>query len=367
MVLEKISLLNFKNYQQADLHFSDKINCFVGLNGVGKSNLLDAIYYLSFTKSFFNPVDSQNINNGNEFFVIQGTFQNAGATDDIYCAVKKNAGKIFRRNTIDYDRMSDHIGLIPLVLISPYDTQLITEGSEDRRKFIDGVISQYDKQYLQFLLTYNRLITQRNKYLKDTGYNQVFDVTYIRILDEEIAQTGTVLFEKRKQFIEKLVPVFEQHYADISNAPEKAQIVYQSHLHDEPFLNLLNNSLPKDRELLYTTRGIHKDDLNFEFNGRPLKKMGSQGQQKTFITALKLAQFDFLKKVSASTPLLLLDDIFDKLDASRVSHIIKKVGANNFGQIFITHTNLDRLEHVLETINAPYKIFEIESNQISEI
>ena len=313
MHLNKLSVINFKNYFEKEMQFSSKINCFVGNNGVGKTNLLDAIYYLSFCKSYFNSVDSQNINHDNDFFVIQGEFLKSDLIENIYCGVKRNERKHFKRNDKEYTKLSDHIGLIPLVMISPSDKIIIIGGSEERRRFINNVITQFDKEYLGDLIKYNKAIISRNKLLKDFAKSSSFNYEVIEIWDEQIIPLGERIFNKRNDFIEKFLPVFQKYYEFISLNNEIINLTYESHLSGNDFRKLLNDSIDRDRILQYTSKGIHKDDLIFNLSDYPIKKMGSQGQQKTFLISLKLAQFEFISQISQQKPILLLDDIFDKL------------------------------------------------------
>jgi DNA replication and repair protein RecF len=361
MLLRKLSLVNFKNYSTANLEFCSKFNCFVGNNGEGKTNLLDAIYYLAFCKSFFNPVDSQNILFDAPFFVIQGEFEKEGLIENIYCGLKRNDKKQFKKNQKDYERLADHIGFIPLVMVSPSDEGLITEGSEVRRKFMDSVISQYDKQYLEKLIQYNKILAHRNALLKTFFENRFFDADSLEIWDMQLSPIGEEINSKRKLFISEFSPYFQKYYSHISSNLEPINLEYESKLSENTsFSILLKESLPKDRTLLYTTIGIHKDDLCFTINGFPIKKMASQGQQKTFLLALKLAKFAFLKKVKGIQPILLLDDIFDKLDESRVSRLMEIVGSDDFGQIFITDTHPERVLKILEDLKVQHKSFLVE-------
>lgn len=364
MYLEKISILNFKNFSQADLNFSQKINCFVGLNGAGKTNLLDAIYYLSFTKSYFNYIDIQNIKHGEDFFVLQGHYCIEDLKEEIYCGLKRNKHKVFKHNKKEYEKFSEHIGLLPLIIITPNDNSLILEGSEERRRLIDGIISQYDKIYLNNLLKYKRILNQRNTLLKQFYEKHYFDRSSLEIWDEQLVEIGNEIFEKRKEFLMDFMPIFQKYYSYISDNKEIVSIIYQSQLSENNFKSLLEEKIEKDKVLQYTTVGIHKDDLEFKLSEYPLKKTGSQGQQKTFLISLKLAQFDFIKQTKKFKPILLLDDIFDKLDNNRVEKIINLVADDNFGQIFITHTNLERLEIILSKINIDFIIFNIENGTI---
>jgi DNA replication and repair protein RecF len=368
MYISKLFLINFKNYGQAELEFCNKFNCFVGNNGEGKTNLLDAIHYLSFCKSFFNAIDSQNIYFGAPFFVIQGEYLlNDDLTDHIYCGLKRNEKKQFKRNQKEYQRLSEHIGLIPLVMISPADSELITEGSEFRRKFIDAVISQYDKEYLEKLINYNKLVAQRNALLKQFDENRYFDQASLDIWDMQLVPLGTRINQKRTQFINDFLPLFNRFYSFISGDAEVVNIEYDSQLNYQPYEELLKDHLTRDKAALYTTAGIHKDDLLFKIGDQPIKKTGSQGQQKTFLIALKLAQFEYLKELKKQIPLLLLDDIFDKLDETRVGKLMELVNSNDFGQIFITDTHKHRLLGILQKLSAEYKAFEILKGSVSDI
>ena len=367
MYLKKLSIVNFKNYEQAEFLFSDRINCFVGDNGVGKTNLMDAIHYLALTKSFFNAVDSQNIKHGRDFAVIQGDFIRDERLEAIYCGIQRNKRKQFRRNKKDYQKLSEHIGLLPLVMISPADSSLILEGGEERRKFINSVIAQFDRNYLENLIQYNHALIQRNKLLKDIDNSENFDRDYLSVWDEQLIAYGQKIFESRKDFIEKLLPVFTKFYRTISGEKEEVELIYESQLYEKDLRSLLINSLRKDLILQYTTAGVHKDELDLKLGGYSLKKTGSQGQQKTFLVALKLAKFDFIKNICKMNPILLLDDIFDKFDHFRVEQIIRLVAENNFGQIFITDTSISHLKKILEEINIDHKVFVISFSQdISE-
>jgi len=359
MFLRKLSLINYKNFDSKDFGFDTKINCFVGPNGIGKTNVLDAIYHLSFGKSYFNPVSTQNIRHDEDFFVVDGEFKKEDREEKIVCSLKRGAKKIIKRNGKAYDRLSDHIGLVPLVIISPADRDLIIEGSDTRRKFIDGVISQSDKKYLQDLLKYNKVLAQRNSLLKYFAANHTFDKDTLSVYNSQLDNYGMDIFQKRVAFLEAFIPIFKEQYVAISGGKEEVSLVYDSKLLHEGLLSLLEKSVEKDRALQYTSVGIHKDDLGFEIAGHPIKKFGSQGQQKSFLIALKFAQFQFIKEQSKTTPILLLDDIFDKLDEHRVSHIVALVDNENFGQIFISDTHAERTENVVKQIHQSYKIFKL--------
>jgi DNA replication and repair protein RecF len=364
MHLQEISLLQYKNYDEVRVALSPSINCFVGDNGVGKTNILDAIYYLCFCKSYFNSIDSQNIQHNKPFFVIEGSFNRLDEVDTVYCGVKRGQKKIFKRNKKDYERLADHIGLYPLVIISPADRNLIIEGSETRRKFIDSVIAQSDKLYLNDLIQYNKSISQRNALLKYFAANFTYDPTTLGIYNEQLIDLASRIYAKRKEFMTKFNPIFQSYYQAISSSKEQVSLEYRSQLHDVDLGTLLEESLHKDKILQYTSCGIHKDDLLFKIGDYPIKKQGSQGQQKTYLIALKLAQFDFIKDLVGYKPLLLLDDIFDKLDDSRVESIVRLVSENHFGQIFITDTHKERTEEIVKNIDDSYKIFNVVDGSI---
>jgi DNA replication and repair protein RecF len=359
MYLQKLSLVNFKNLESQSFDFQQKINCFVGNNGVGKTNILDAIYYLSFAKSYFNSVAVQNIRHGEAFFMIEGDYILNDRNEKIVCSLKKGQKKVLKRNNKAYAKFSEHIGQFPLVIISPADRDLVTEGSDTRRKFIDGVISQQNKTYLQDLIAYNKVLSQRNALLKYFAANRIFDALNLSVYDEQLSNYGSKIYEVRKEFLSAFIPIFNKKYQIISGDKEQVNLNYKSQLHDFLMTDLLQKSLEKDKILQYTTSGIHKDDLNFEIGNYPIKKFGSQGQQKSYLIALKLAQFEFIKKQSEVTPILLLDDIFDKLDESRVSQIIDLVNNDEFGQIFITDTHAERTENILKQGDKAYQIFNL--------
>lgn len=365
MYLKELSLINYKNFSSKSLEFNEKINCFVGNNGVGKTNILDAIYYLSNTKGYFNSVASQNIRHGEDFFVIDGKYIKKEREEIINCSLKKGLKKVVKRNGKEYEKLSEHVGLLPLVIISPADSNLIVEGSELRRKFMDSIISLNDKSYLQCLMKYNKVLTQRNSLLKYFAANNTFDSLNVEIYDNELVKYGIELYEKRIVFIEEFVPIFIERYqhiigaSDSKNIPEKVSLIYKSHLDKVSFKELLSENINKDRVLQFTTVGVHKDDLSFKLNGYPIKKIGSQGQQKSFLIALKLAQFEFIKHHSNLKPLLLLDDIFDKLDDRRVGQLLDLVNNENFGQIFISDTHVERTEELIKKTEQSYKMFEL--------
>ena len=359
MHLKQLSLFNYKNFSEADFVFDSKINCFVGKNGIGKTNVLDAIYHLAYGKSYFNPQAVQNIKHDAEFFVIEGEFEKDNRNEQILCSLKKGQKKILKRNGKPYEKFSDHIGFVPLVIISPADRDLIVEGSETRRRFLDSVISQLDPSYLTELIQYNKIIAQRNALLKYFASNRVFDIETLSIYNGQLDGPGQSIFEKRKLFLQDFVPIFNHYHHLITDSDEKVQLVYDSHLFKNSTLALFDESLAKDRVLQYTSAGIHKDDLWFQIDGHPIKKFGSQGQQKSFLIALKLAQFEFVKKRSGEKPILLFDDIFDKLDETRGGKIVQMVNDDNFGQIFISDTHRERTEDIVKQTHQSYKIFSL--------
>ena len=359
MILKSITLTNYKSFSSKTIKLDNNINCFIGPNGVGKSNILDAIYHLSFGKSYFNPISSQNIKLGEDFFAMKGSYLKNEKEETIIINFKKNDKKVIKRNNKKYEKFSDHIGLLPLVIISPSDRNLIAEGSEIRRRFLDSVISQSDKSYLDNIINYNKVLSQRNSLLKLFYKNKNIDINTIEVYDSQLEVIGESIFEKRKLFLKDFVPVFKDKYKSISNDNEEVDITYKTDLESEKLSILLKNSLEKDMFLQYTSKGIHKDDLIFNINNYSVKKFGSQGQQKSLLIALKLAQFDFLKNQTNNNPILLLDDIFDKLDKNRVKQIINLVSANDFGQIFISDTDEERTKESIKEITNSNSIFNL--------
>ena len=357
MILKELSLINYKNFDSRAFRLDSKINCFVGNNGVGKTNVLDAVYHLSFGKSYFNPVTSQNINHDADFFVIEGLYEKQERDEKVLVSAKRGQKKVIKRNGKAYDRLAEHIGFLPLVIISPADRDLIIEGSETRRKFMDGVISQSDKAYLNDLISYNKLLSQRNALLKYFAANRTYDPSTLAIYNEQMTGLGTAIFAKRKDFLKRFRPIFQDRYQAISGGSEQVHLKYKSQLKEKPLHQLFEESLAKDRMVQYSTAGIHKDDLNLKIDEHPIKKFGSQGQQKSYLIALKLAQFDFIKNQSGTVPLLLLDDIFDKLDENRVSQIINLVNDENFGQLFISDTHPERTEAIIKKTHQTYQMF----------
>lgn len=368
MIVERIELANFKNYTQAEIDFSDRVNCFLGPNGAGKTNILDALYYLSFCKSYFNPVDSQNIKRGEEFFRISGIYRkNESSPDNLQVLMKRNNRKQVKRNNKEYDRLADHIGLYPLVMVTPSDNGLIHQGSEERRKFIDGIISQFDKNYLNVLLQYNKALQQRNALLKSFAEKGEYDPLSIDIWDQKLIRLAPQIQSARKSFVDSFIPVFEKYFRFIAGSDEKASLKFESQLNGQSMENLLKQNNDKDRILKYTTVGPHKDDFEFEINDFPLKKFGSQGQQKSFVVAAKLAQYEHIKNIKGYNPIILMDDIFDKLDQKRVEQIMVLVSENNFGQIFITDTQQERIEAAFKNIDTDKRFFYVENATLTRL
>ena len=367
MHLQNLHLVNFKNYEEAEIHLSNGINCFVGKNGVGKTNILDAVHYLSICKSYMNVVDRQNIRFDQPFFVIQGDWVKEDVNVNIHCAVKVGAKKIFRRNKKEYEKLADHIGQFPAVMISPYDRDLISEGSELRRKWMDGIISQFDRRYLADIQKYIKVLVQRNALLKNMAENRLFDRESIEVWNVQMIELGNRIYEKRKNFLEEFIPVFQKHYDSIGLVNEEVHMVYNSQLNDGSFEKLLQESERRDAQTRFSNVGTHKDDLIFQIKGHPVKKFGSQGQQKSFIIALRLAQYEWLKNHLGVLPVLLLDDIFDKLDHSRVERLMKLVANNFFGQVLVTDTDLKRVQTIFADSDLESKLFEVAEGKITEL
>lgn len=363
MFLKDLQLLNFKNYSEVNFGFNPKINCFVGKNSVGKTNILDAIYYLSFTKSFVSSADGYNVKIGENFFLIQGNYSRKGKDEHIHCGFKKGQKKQIKRNKKDYKKYAEHIGQFPLVMISPLDGELITGGSELRRKFTDGVIAQYDRNYLDAILNYNSALKQRNSLLKQFAKERYFKADLLEAWNNQLIRYGVSIFNKRTEFIKEFLPFFQKYYDILTNDTQTISLDYQSQLSEIDFELQLQESIGKDRAVQHTTVGVHKDDLQFQLNGLPIKRLGSQGQQKTFLLALKLAQYQHIYKYSKIKPILLLDDIFDKLDKERVQNLIQIITSSDFGQTFITDTNEERLRLALQMDIENVDIFNITPEQ----
>ena len=363
MILNGISLLNYKNLQEVDIAFSPKINCFIGCNGMGKTNLLDAVYYLSFCKSAVNASDTSNIMHDAPFFMIQGSYlSDSGLGSEVSCGIKRGDKKQFRRDGKLYERLSDHIGTVPLVMVSPADGELIAGGSEERRRFMDVVISQYDKEYLLSLIRYNRALQQRNALLR--GEHQP-DPEMMSLIEDMMAEEALVINRCRSGFVNEFVPIFTRFHNAITGGNEPVSLRYRSHLGNGSLLDILRASRVDDRRLGHTSKGVHRDELVMELGGYPLRREGSQGQNKTYLVALKLAQYDFLRTKGGEMPLLLLDDIFDKLDSRRVERIISLVAGDCFGQIFITDVNREHIDCILEHVTGEYRLFDVEDGRVN--
>lgn len=359
MYLKKISVRNYKNLAEKDLIFSPGINCFLGNNGRGKTNLLDAIYFLSMGKSYLNYSDVQNIRFDQDFMSVKGTYQKEDQEDVIFCSLQLGHKKTIRKNNKAYKKLSDHVGQYPLVMVSPYDRDLITEGSDIRRKFMDNVISQSNPRYLSQLMAYNRCLQQRNALLKYFFVNQTFDAISLLMYDEKLSEWGKEIHEIRKAFMLDFGPKFQSYYSLISQDKERVSLTYESKLNERTLRELLKENVAIDRKTQHTTVGIHKDDLTFLINGHPVKKYGSQGQQKSYVIALKLAKLQSIKEQLNFTPILLLDDIFDKLDEERVEQLVRMVNEEHFGQIFITDTHPKRTAEIVSRISSESKLFEL--------
>lgn len=361
MILEKLTILNYKNIGEVTLDFSPKVNCFIGHNGVGKTNVLDAIHYLSFCRSSISNTDSQVIRHGEEFFMLEGRYAtDEGEPEIVYCGMKRGTKKHFKRNGKEYRRLSEHIGLIPIVMVAPADNMIIDGQSEERRRLMDMVISQFDHAYIDHLSRYTKALQQRNSLLRQ---DEEPDASLLDVLEEQMGYEGECVFAAREAFVNELIPVFQRYYEAISGGREEVGISYESHCRRGPLCEVIRRDRFKDRAVGYSLHGVHRDDLLFTLGSHQMKREGSQGQNKTFAVALKLAQFDFLKRTaSRTTPLLLLDDIFDKLDSDRVERIVEIVSASGFGQIFVTDTNRDHLDKILARSGGDYKIFEVKGN-----
>lgn len=364
MIIDKISILNYKNIAQAELTFSPGVNCLLGDNGQGKTNLIDAIYFLSFTKSHNNVIDSMNMRHGEDMMMIKGEYDIDGVRETISCGMRLHQKKQFRRGDKVYKRMAEHIGLLPLILVTPNDQELIIGGSENRRRFLDTVISQYNPEYLHNLQRHNKALQQRNALLK---MEDAPNVELLEAYEEIMAETGEKIFAERNRFVNEFTPVFDKYYKQIADTNEEASVEYVSHCQRGPLIDIIRKDRHKDLAVGFSLHGIHKDDIIMTLNGYPIKKEGSQGQSKTYLISLKLAQFNFLKQTGSHTkPLLLLDDLFDKLDASRVENIVELVSQEDFGQIFITDTNKDNLHQILSSKQGEYKIFHVKGGTITE-
>lgn len=364
MHLKSLQLINFKNYEEAEILLNEGINCFIGVNGSGKTNILDAVHYLSMCKSYLNTVDRQNIRFDQQFFSIIGVFGKAEKEYAIHCALKTGTKKVFKQNKKEYEKLSEHIGLFPTVIISPYDKDLISEGSELRRKWMDGIISQSDREYLSDIQRYNKILLQRNALLKHMYENGFFERESIDVWNDQLLTTGNRIHQKRIAFLRDFIPVFQHHYNRIGLDTDEVTLEYRSQLNEAPFEEVLKQYERKDAVTQYTNAGTHKDDLLFLIKGHPVKKFGSQGQQKSFIIAIRLAQYDWLKQNLDLKPILLLDDIFDKLDRNRVQRLMDLVSTDFFGQVLVTDTDEERIRHTFSENNLKGKMYRIDQGTV---
>ncbi|MDR3194094.1 MAG: DNA replication and repair protein RecF [Tannerella sp.] len=360
MILNKLSVLNYKNILQAEIHCSSKMNCFFGNNGMGKTNLLDAVYYLSFCKSHIHTPEGQLIHQKEELCVLQGVYDYDGNGEEIFCALRRGQRKQFKRNLKAYDKLSEHIGLLPLVIVSPADSELIRGGSEERRRLLDILISQQDKSYLHALIQYNKTLMQRNVLLR----NQCQDRALYEVLEMQLAMHGQVIFEKRSRMVDTFIPLFNEYYRTICQSTETVGLQYLSQLREVRLEEKLAANRERECIVGYTLTGIHKDDMEMTLDERLIRHSGSQGQNKSFLIALKLAQFTLLATQGGTKPILLLDDIFDKLDAERVEQIIQLVSGSRFGQIFVTDTNRKYLDRILAGISQDYTLFKVDKGEV---
>ena len=361
MYLNRLSLLNFKNVAQEELSLVPGINCFVGDNGAGKTNIMEAVYYLSMCKSSLGMTDGQSIRHGADFFVVEGLYQtDAGRTEQVVCSFARKGGKVLKRNGKEYDRLSDHVGLVPVVIVSPADTALISDAADERRRYLNAFISQLDRPYLAAVMRYNAVLAERNRLLKSMP-----DETMLSIYDRQLSEHGRLIHARRSEYVTRLQPVVEECYRRLSGDREQVELTYRSELNDRPFEELLQASRARDLAKQYTTSGLHRDDRVRRIGGYPLRKYGSQGQQKSFLIALKLAQYAVVAEAGGERPILLLDDLFDKLDAGRVEQLIRLVSEEKFGQIFISDCNKTRLRSILDRAGADYSLFEVENGTIT--
>ena len=360
MRLKKLLLINFKNLPQAEITLADGINCFVGDNGAGKTNILDAVHYLSMSKSAFTMTDGQSVHHGEEFFVTEGSYlTDTGAMELVNCSFSRKGGKVLKRNGKEYERIADHVGGFPVVISSPRDTELIMDAAEERRRYLNSFISQLDRAYLASMMRYNTVLAERNKFLKSSS-----DEAMLQIYDMQLAEHGTRVYERRKEIIERMQPMVAEYYSTLSEDREQVEMVYRSELEQMPLTEVLLRNRERDIVNQFTTAGVHRDDIIFRIGGYPLRKYGSQGQQKSFLIALKLAQYRLLAEATGEKPILLLDDLFDKLDLGRVEKLLTIVGGDDFGQILITDCNKLRLESTLERADKEYSLFMVEGGDV---
>lgn len=360
MYLKKLVLINFKNIAQAEITLSERLNCFVGDNGAGKTNVLDAVYYLSMSKSALTMTDGQSVRHGEDFFVVEGTYAgDSGLSDTVNCSFLRRSGKVLKLNGKEYDRMADHVGRFPVVMVSPQDSVLITDAAEERRRYLNAFLSQLDRDYLASLMRYNAVLAERNRFLKSSSDEQM-----LQIYDMQLADHAARIYERRRDIIERMRPLVAEFYRQLSGDREQVEIEYRSELASASMGELLLASRERDIVNGFTTSGVHRDDMSLRIGGYPLRKYGSQGQQKSFLMSLKLAQYRILTEVCGERPLLLLDDLFDKLDTSRVENLLTLVAGDDFGQIFITDCNRSHLETILSRAGEKYALFMVEGGDI---
>ncbi len=365
MFLKALHLVNFKNYSEATVELTEGINIFTGSNGSGKTNILDAVYYLAMCKSYFASGDLQNIKHGEQFAIISGDFYINNDLQQIFCSLRKDQKKIFKKNNEEYEKLADHIGLIPVVMIAPQDHELVTEGSDQRRKFIDTILSQTDHHYLDNLIRYNRFLSQRNALLKQHSRNGVNDYSLFEFYDAQLNELGTKIHDSRKVFIKDYEPLFIKHFNHITSHGETPELIYVSQLNNSDLRTLLSDNFRKDLQLEFTSAGIHKDDIAFSINNFPVRKYASQGQQKSYTTALKLAQFEYISNQKKTKPIILLDDIYDKLDDHRVDQLMQMINEHLFGQVLITDTNELRIKSIFDKLGVPTNCYKVNKGAIS--
>ncbi len=363
MRLRKLTLVNFKNIASEQLTLCNGINCMVGDNGAGKTNLMDAVYYLSMCKSSLQMTDGQSIRHGEDFFMVEGQYlSESRKTETVTCAYSRKTGKVLKRNGKEYERLSDHVGLIPAVIVSPADSALISDTAEERRRYLNAFISQLDRPYLNAVMRYNAVLAERNRLLKIHP-----DPSILEIYDMQLSEHGTRIHAARTEFTNRLKPLVAEYYRTLSGDREEVELLYKSELNERPFAEILQESRPKDLICEFTTAGIHRDDLTLRIGGYPLRKYGSQGQQKSFLIALKLAQYAVVAKETGERPILLLDDLFDKLDSSRVEQLLRLVRGDAFGQIFITDCNATRLRSILDRTGDDYALFSVGEGAVTTL
>jgi len=362
MILNEVTILNYKNIGEARLEFSPKLNCLIGNNGQGKTNVLDAIYYLSMCRSHTPSLDnSAVIRHGEPYMMLQGHYTRRDTPEDISIALQRGKRKVVRRGGKEYQRLSQHIGLLPVVMVSPLDIDLIRGGGEDRRRLMDIIISLNDKEYLEALNRYTRAVEQRNAMIK----REMRDPLLYASVEQTMDEAGTLVHERRRQWLQLFQPIFMQYYQAVAGSGEEVRLQYRSHLNDAPLRDLLEQTRERDHIIGYTTRGVHRDDLEMLLDGYPMRRTGSQGQCKTYTIALRLAQFDFIKQYNATVPVLLLDDIFDRLDAQRVERIVDVVSSDRFGQIFITDTNRAHLDEIVARHGGDHRVMQVSGGEVT--